>query len=136
MNNKNYLITNKLRNIIKIIKMYNNYYGLFLDCVNKINFFNNYNKSIKCYFTNNNFIITTEDKEKKEIYKLIVNTNQKISYFINNKIIFFFTDYLSRLLDDKNKLKMSLYLNLGNIQENNDHKINDSIINFITFILS
>ena len=65
-----------------------------------------------------------------------MNTNQKISYFINNKIIFSFTDYLSRLLDDKNKLKMSLYLNLGNIQENNDHKINDSIINFITFILS
>ena len=31
---------------------------------------------------------------------------------------------------------MSLYLNLDNIQKNNDHKINDSIINFITFILS
>ena len=66
--------------------MYNNYYNLFLDCVNKINFYNNYNKSVKCYFTNDNFIILTEDKEKKEIYKLIINTNQKISYFVNNKL--------------------------------------------------
>ena len=85
--------------------MYNNYYNLFLDCVNKINFYNNYIKSIKCYFTNDNFIILTEDKEKKEIYKFIINTNQKISYFVNNKLIFSFVDYLSKLSNDKEKLK-------------------------------
>lgn len=116
--------------------MYNNYYNLFLDCVNKINFYNNYIKSIKCYFTNDNFIILTEDKEKKEIYKLIINTNQKISYFVNNKLIFSFVDYLSKLLNDKEKLTMSLILNITTCEEHNQYKVNNDIKNFIKFIVS
>lgn len=116
--------------------MYNNYYNLFLDCVNKINFYNNYNKSVKCYFTNDKFIILTEDKEKKEIYKLIINTNQKISYFVNNKLIFSFVDYLSKLLNDKERLTMSLILNITTCEEHNQYKVNNDIKNFIKFVIS
>lgn len=116
--------------------MYNSYYYLFLDCVNKINFYNNYNKSIKCYFTCDDFVIIAFNKEKKEMYKLIINTDQKISYFVNDKLIFSFVDYLSKLLDDKEKLVMSLILNITTCEEHNQYKVNDNIKNFIKFIIS
>ena len=105
--------------------MYNNYYNLFLDCVNKINFYNNYIKSIKCYFTNDNFIILTEDKEKKEIYKFIINTNQKISYFVNNKLIFSFVDYLSKLSNDNYEKIINNTKDI-NISKNEYNKIKSS----------
>ena len=130
------MITNNSENLIKLFKVYNRYYYLFLYCVNKINFYNNYNKSIKCYFTCDDFVIIAFNKEKKEMYKLIINTDQKISYFVNDKLIFSFVDYLSKLLDDKEKLVMSLILNITTCEEHNQYKINDNIKNFIKFIIS
>ena len=76
------------------------------------------------------------DKEKKEIYKLIINTNQKISYFVNNKLIFSFVDYLSKLSNDKEKLTMSLILNITTCEEHNQYKVNNDIKNFIKFVIS
>lgn len=116
--------------------MYNNYYNLFLDCINKINFYNDFNKSVKCYFTRNKFIVININKEKKETYKLVINTNQKISYFINDKLIFSFVDYLSKDLNDKENLIISLLININNHEEDNQYKINDNIKNFINFIIS
>ena len=94
------------------------------------------NKFINILFNIQLFIILTEDKEKKEIYKLIINTNQKISYFVNNKLIFSFVDYLSKLLNDKEKLTMSLILNITTCEEHNQYKVNNDIKNFIKFVIS
>ena len=90
----------------------------------------------KQIFKNDNFIILTEDREKKEIYELIINTNEKISYFVNNKLIFSFVDYLSKLLNDKERLTMSLILNITTCEEHNQYKVNNDIKNFIKFVIS
>ena len=65
--------------------MIDNYYDLFLGYLNKINFYHNFDKSIKTYFTDDKFIITLLTEEPFVCnFELTLSTRNKIEYYSNN----------------------------------------------------
>lgn len=116
--------------------MINNYYDLFLGYLNKINFYNNFDKSIKSYFTNDDFVITLLTENPVKNYELVLSRKNKIEYYTDNYLIFSNDETPIIETNNPENIKYFLVNSLSELEKEGKYLIDDKIKKFINYILN
>ena len=116
--------------------MIDNYYDLFLGYLNKINFYNNFDKSIKTCFTDDKLVINfLYENEYFWNFTLILYKSNIIEYYSNNQRVLYKFDVPYTQSNNPEDLKYYLLNSISEMEKLGDFPIEDKIKNFIKYVL-